>query len=467
MGTDQDREGASVAAIIRTSLTPSGLVSLPTTPVPIAVDDGSDLDPLLGSTVGNFKLVDRIGPIKPEAIYTGEHGVIASKVSIRFLSTALAAGPSIGERFLTQARAASRINHERVARVFDLGRTSVGLHYLVMEHLQGELLSARLGARWSPEAAVELLSQICEGLQVAHDKGILHRDLRPENVFLSNQGGAVGVKLIGFGLGEALAQVEEPELAAYRAPECWQSVPLDARADIYSLGVIAHLLLTGLLPEEQEGEADRLAPFGHAVGPSLAGAVLTALSRDRSKRVASANAFKAELRTAYAQDIALSLKTPFWVEGEDEELDEGWSAGVGLGAARAGPERAGDGAEETDPALGLPLERAEVAFRVDLHLASSTEHVVASPTDRAGELALTLPKGLAKQLHVGQRLELGIRHAEGTALRCVTELVAHLAQELGRAHAASGVVVRMVTPNPSIERAIERLRAEAAARGRR
>ncbi len=133
-------------------------------------------DALLGQQLGTFRVVRQLGQGGMGRVYLAEHGLIQKKVAVKVLHAHLAQDKKLVSRFLAEARAASRIQHENVVTVFDLD-THEGRPYLVMEYLEGSTLSAFVRERLKPERVVELLTQVCSALGAAHAQGVIHRDL--------------------------------------------------------------------------------------------------------------------------------------------------------------------------------------------------------------------------------------------------------------------------------------------------
>jgi hypothetical protein len=191
----------------------------------------------------------------------GRHAQLNQPVAIKFLRRALSGRPSVVQRFLNEARALAQLRSEHVVRVMDVGQLESGRPYLVMEHLEGIDLDALVDrdGPLSVETAVSYVLQVCEPLAEAHSLGIVHRDIKPENLFLWSGGPAQDiVKVLDFGLAKQLGSskalgVTGPQDSigspCYMSPEqitTPQSV--DARTDIWSLGVVLHRLLTDTLP---------------------------------------------------------------------------------------------------------------------------------------------------------------------------------------------------------------------------
>jgi hypothetical protein len=216
----------------------------------------------------------------------GRHVQLAQPVAIKFLRRALAGRPSIVQRFLNEARALAALRSEHVVRVMDVGQLDSGRPYLVMEHLDGVHLEALLDQQGplSVETAISYVLQVCEPLAEAHALGIVHRDIKPENLFLWSGGPAKDtIKVLDFGLAKQLGRgkalgVTGPQDSlgspAYMSPEQITTPHLvDARSDIWSLGVVAYRLLTNTLPFEGDSLVEVLSHILGAAPRPLADAV--------------------------------------------------------------------------------------------------------------------------------------------------------------------------------------------------
>lgn len=227
------------------------------------------------------------------------------KVALKRLSASLAGDGVLQERFFREARLAAALSHPNLVAVYDVG-DEAGLPYIVMEYVEGETLAelmARTGPM-EPDRAVDLLVQVCAGLEHAHAAGLVHRDIKPQNLLIRNDG---VVKVADFGIARTLQATQLTEIgtvlgtAAYLAPEQAAGEPVTPAADLYSLGAVAYQLLSGRTPYEFESLADLAVkqqqppPPLSGVPPELERAVLHALAFKPASRPRSAAAFAEEL----------------------------------------------------------------------------------------------------------------------------------------------------------------------------
>jgi hypothetical protein len=268
---------------------------------------------------GKYTLERVLGKGGMGTVFAARHGELGQLVAIKVLHSSAS---TAGARFLREARISAGLLSEHTARVFDLGRTPAGAPFLVMEHLEGEDLSrvVRRGPL-EPSLALEYALQICDALAEAHAAGVVHRDLKPSNVFVTRRGdGSPCLKVLDYGISKRLAAPGREEShclterhsllgsPAYMSPEqLRQSKDVDARADIWSVGVLLYELLTGSRPFK--------APVLSALSVSIAAdvpkapscvngavpaafdrAIMRCLSKDPDARFASAAELAAELR---------------------------------------------------------------------------------------------------------------------------------------------------------------------------
>ncbi len=242
---------------------------------------------MIGRVVGKYRLLAQLGEGGMGTVYRAEHVVLGSPAAVKILLPQFTQDPVVVDRFFQEARAASAIRHAGIVEVFDFGRLPTDQAYIAMELLRGEELSTFLGRRGALDAslAVQIAMQMLAALNATHLVGVIHRDLKPDNVFLVPDPGAPGairVKILDFGIakltGRALAgQPGRPRTKnlilgtpAYMAPEqCRGATELDARADLYAVGCLLFELLTGRPPFVAAGDGEVMAMHIYEPPPRL------------------------------------------------------------------------------------------------------------------------------------------------------------------------------------------------------
>ncbi len=249
-------------------------------------------------------------------VYEACHTRLGNKrFAVKLLHEELARQPDILTRFEREAQSASTISHPNVVDVVDVHHLADGRPYLVCEYLEGEELGALLDriGKLAPDVAVRIVRQICRALSAAHEKGIIHRDVKPENVYLVGGLKSTRVKVIDFGIskrddGEAKLTRTGMIMGtpAYMAPEQARGEAVDHRADVYAVGGILYRALTGQRPFEGEdgamvltqvltAEPERPRALNPAIPEALELLIQRAMARDPDDRFASMDQLEAEL----------------------------------------------------------------------------------------------------------------------------------------------------------------------------
>ena len=230
---------------------------------------GMVADPIIGRSFGSFVATEHLGRGAIGEVYLAENRTIGSRVTLKLLDPRFARDPKALARFRAEARASNLIRHEHVVSVMDFDFAPPDLHYFVMEPLEGRSLSA-LPRPLDLPVLVHVCAQICEALEAAHAAGVINRDLKPENVRLvSRKRDPYFVKVVEFGVAKFLA--DDSDLAfgtapgqlmgtpSFMAPEQTTGAQVDARTDLYALGVMMFELACGRLPFVETSVAELLA----------------------------------------------------------------------------------------------------------------------------------------------------------------------------------------------------------------
>jgi serine/threonine-protein kinase len=285
---------------------------------------------------GRFRIAKPIGSGASGEVYRGVHTALRRSVAVKVLHPALAASQDYCTRFYVEALATSQLDHRNVMRVLDYGQEPDGVLYIVMELLDGISLDRLLEqeGRLSERRIVDIVAQACTGLAHAHDAGVIHRDIKPENLVVVKGRDDDGrpadlVKVCDFGIAHLAAAAKEggPSPAdeidtsrivgtpAYMSPEQIQNDPVDARTDVYSLGVVLYELATGELPFVTDDMMELLR--WHMIAPppppstlrpdlstQLEKVILKALEKEPKDRFPDTRALRVALREITDEDWA-------------------------------------------------------------------------------------------------------------------------------------------------------------------
>jgi serine/threonine protein kinase len=315
--------------------------------------DADTLKP--GTLCGAYVLKKELASGGGGTVYEAHHRILGRRAAVKVLRRQLASSPQMVARFVQEARAVNMIKHPSIVDIFEFDDLPDGRPFYVMELLEGIDLRSVLNerGRFPPSEVLEIFEPVCSALQAAHDMGIVHRDLKASNIFIANVGGQRAIKLLDFGIAKLLhpdAGAGEGGLTVVgtrlgtsytMAPEQIRGDAVDARTDIYALGVVLYHLLTGQYPfraetmteiERQHLEAPVPRPSQVApVPPALDAIVLRCMEKTAERRFQSVKAFIEALRdvvgtktvepdvTAKGAAILVEIRI---ADGADAESDE-------------------------------------------------------------------------------------------------------------------------------------------------
>jgi serine/threonine-protein kinase len=414
---------------------------------------------LVGQVLGPYRVVRRLGSGGMGTVYQAEQLRIGARVALKVLHPHLSQDEGLRARFYAEARTVNMVGHPNIVRIFDINETPGGLHYIVMEYLEGEPLS-QLPRPLEPGLLTHLLGQACEALEAAHSAGVVHRDLKPDNLFVVRHEGArrPSLKVLDFGVAKARGPLTHPHLTAvgmvlgtpaFMAPEQWTGQPVDGRADLYALGVTAYLMATGRLPYPRGQVAEivlsPMAPMPvapHVLNPripvELSEVILGALARRPAERFAHALGFKHALEAALG-GAARGRLTP--VPGLMRASTPAPSPTVSLRAPQAHLPRGGE-----------PKPQRWVA-RVRRRDGASAVEVQCTELSRGG-LFMCCSEPFPQLFG---RLEFSLL-LEGVPVECMAEVVRHV--DSAQAHTwgmSPGVGLQFINPSSQLREYLRRL----------
>ena len=263
------------------------------------------------ATFGRYEVIERVGRGGMGMLYRGKDPVLDREVAIKVMSGDFSADEGARARFFREARAAARLQHRNIVTIFEFAEDEHGTPYIAMEFLRGRSLAARLTVEppLSLVQKLDILTQLCTGLHYAHEQGIVHRDVKPANIWVMDDG---TIKLLDFGIAKIAASTMTSSgnvlgSAAYMAPEQVSGREIDGRADVFAAGVVLYELLARRKPFEGDAptavmmkiikdDPPPIRNFAPDIPVSLVNAVNKALQKDPDKRFMHAGDFGSELR---------------------------------------------------------------------------------------------------------------------------------------------------------------------------
>jgi eukaryotic-like serine/threonine-protein kinase len=300
----------------------SGQAVNPLTRLPGGVMWIPSRDDLTGTVLDDrYMLGKRIGDGAMGSVYRSEHLQLGTTVAVKVLHSRFESGSAAEKRFLREGQSAGRIDHPNVVRIFDVGRLPDGAPYIVMEHLEGQELSKLLDGRSLGLArVVDLASQLLDGLAQAHAERVVHRDVKPDNLFLTREGGDEVLKILDFSIAKdqaASALTSDGDVLGtphYLAPEQAMSKSVDARVDLWATAVVVYEMLTGRPPFEGESFPQLVMriltdtpepPSSYVAGlpPEVDAFFVTALAKEPAERFQSAESMRAALIDAFGDAV--------------------------------------------------------------------------------------------------------------------------------------------------------------------
>jgi len=285
---------------------------------------------------GRYRILDRLGSGGMADVYRAEDLELRRQVALKFLHLRFAEDPEFVERFRREASSAAGLQHPNIVGVFDRGEWD-GTYYIAMEYLKGHTLKqlVREHGAMPPDLAVDITIQVLRAAKFAHKRGVVHRDIKPHNVILDEEGRA---KVTDFGIARAGASdmTETGSImgtAQYLSPEQAQGQPVSPRSDLYSIGVMLYELLTGQVPFDAESPVtialkhvseDPVPPsqLNPAVSPALDAVVLRSLEKDPAQRFADADEFAAALMDARDRPTVVAEREVYPVPAEPLVVEE-------------------------------------------------------------------------------------------------------------------------------------------------
>ena len=384
----------------------------------VAGREKSDETSLAGKQLGKYTIVDLVGRGGMGAVYRAKHEELGHFAAIKILDQRLVNTPDVISRLFREARAAAQIGHVNIVQVFDFGRDPDIGGYIVMELVQGLSLEDGLALekRFEETRIKSVALEICAALGSAHEKGIVHRDLKPANVLLQKTASGELVKVMDFGIAKVTETLGENVTASatqpgavlgtprYMSPEQWSSEPVDARTDIYSLGVMLYRMATGSLPHPKaltipqlaRAVTQRVEPAPRTIRPELGegleALILKCCEPERKDRYASMAEVSAALRALESPNAITSRRV---AAKRPKRLPFALAAGALLLAGGAYAALRPRGGHEAPPAAIAAATTSVVTSERTAEPAAASLPTATEIVDAAVPMPMPMPKASA------------------------------------------------------------------------
>ena len=323
--------------------------------ITIEEQDASDFDPRLGNQLGEYVVVARVADGAMGRVYEGRHSQTKARVAIKVLHSDVAEDPVSVERFRQEFQTTQSFDHPNIVKVIDFGDTADGSYFMTMEYLVGEELSQMLKreGRQSPARALRLVCQLVQSLQHAHSFGVVHRDLKPDNIFVCPSEHGDVVRILDFG-SVKLQMSMGPKLTAigttlgspyYMSPEqAMGKFDVDQRTDVFALSAIVYELATGKVAFDGDNVADILTKIVQYAPPSVHGqnadypkqideVIDRGIQKDKLERFSSVSEFCSALLRA----LGLAGDAAQWANASVEKIQSALVDAIASDPTPTGP----------------------------------------------------------------------------------------------------------------------------------
>lgn len=280
---------------------------------------------MIGSSVGEYKIVEKVGQGGMGSVYRAVHTKLDQVVAIKILSSEFSDNPSMRKRFITEARIQAKFTHPNVVNVLNFFEIDNNA-YLVMEFIEGETLEQRLQRKGilQIDDALNISHSVLNALMFMHSKGVIHRDIKPANIMFTKSN---VVKVTDFGIAKSVDEKTKHTKTAmlgsvmYLTPEQILGEQTSAASDIYSFGITLYKMLTGRTPFSNKSEFEIMKShvqespvppneYNDYISKSLNKVILKSISKDPKKRYSSASVFSQKLRSAKKEKFRINLNFP-------------------------------------------------------------------------------------------------------------------------------------------------------------